>query len=226
MITKKIVTTEGAETIEYVCSDGVKYTTHPDPEDNRIEVRMKAMEHELEYILSQLAEHTVTVYNVLKDWKYWTSYRGPKERLSKVLDSELSTKEDTYLFAFKSRGDIIEASNAVRLFYDYLIVEHQLNHIEMSEDQYHEPLSHPSLYAAHEHISYDNVMLKDDDVLVISGNRVDIYDSDRVIRADTARVLKWEYDIEITRLQGRLRLFESMIASNEEVGMNNCDLYN
>lgn len=221
MITKKIVTTEGIETIDYVCSDGAKFTAYG--EDERLDVRTKAMEHELKYVLSQLAEHTATVYNVLKDWMLWNNYCGPKERLSQVLDSGLSCKEDTYLFAFKSKGDIIEASNAVRLFYDYLMVEHQLNFIEQAGAPYCDILSHPGLYAPYEHISYDNTMLRDDDVLVISGSTAGKYNNAQVIKADTARVLKWAYDIEITRLQGRLRLFESMTNSNEDVRMDGCD---
>lgn len=204
----------------FTCSDGTEFTValDLDSEAHRA-ICHEAMTHELEYVLAQLNEHATVIYSVLKDWDHWSDYHGPKERLSEVLDN-VPCNEDTYLFMFRSKGDIIKTHNAVKMFYDYLIVEHRLNNIYMFDEfTFGEPLPRDA-YGRFEHIHHDRMHLTEDDVLVMYATYSSVPNSTRSLNLGTAKLLSWIYTNEIAKLQGEKREFEMVASQTEDIGMD------
>lgn len=204
----------------FTCSDGTVFTQPLDIDSEaRHAIKHEAMIHELEYVLAQLNEHAAVIYSVLKDWDHWTYPCAPKERLSEVLDA-VSTDENTYLFMFKSKGDILKTHNAVKMFYDYLIVEHRLNNIYLFDEfTYGEPLPR-SAYNRFEQIHYDRMRLREDDVLVMYATYSSAMNSKRSLNLGTAKLLSWIYSNEIAKLQGEKREFEMVASQTEDIGMD------
>ena len=182
-------------------------------------IRHEAMTHELEYVLAQLNEHAAVIYSALKDWDHWTDYHGPKERLSDVLDA-VSCNENTYLFMFKSKGDIVKTHNAVKMFYDYLIVEHRLNNIYvLDEFTFGEPLPRKA-YGRFEQIHYDRKCLTEDDVLVMYATCSTVLNSTCSLHLGTAKLLLWIYTNEIDKIQGEKRELETVANLTKDIGMD------
>ena len=208
----------------YTCSDGVIFTVNSESEDNRIEVQLDAMTHELEYILGQIKVYTTTVYNILEDWEYWTSASGPKQTMDEVF-SNIDSENHAYLFVFKPKGDIDKANNAVKLLYDYFMVAYQLNGIYKWGDwKYGEPLPRRE-YGRFERIDYNKVDLTADDVFVMYMSKPGAFDDTKWIHISTTKVLLWQYDIKINNLQGKKRIFESMINQIKDIGMGDSSRY-
>lgn len=204
----------------FTCSDGTEFTValDLDSEAHRA-ICHEAMTHELEYVLAQLNEHATVIYSVLKDWDHWTYPCAPKERLSEVLDA-VSTDENTYLFMFKSKGDILKTHNVVKMFYDYLIVEHRLNNIYLFDEfTYGEPLPR-SAYNRFEQIHYDKMRLRGGDVLVMYATYSSVPNSRCSLNLGTAKLLSWIYTNEITKMQGEKREFELVASQTEDIGMD------
>lgn len=219
-------TTDTATNLKtFTCSDGTEFTLVLDLDSEaRHAIKHEAMSHELEYVLAQLNEHATVIYNVLKDWDHWSDYHGPKERLSEVLDA-VSYDENTYLFMFKSKGDIIKTHNAVKMFYDYLIVEHRLNNIYVFDEfTFGEPLPR-SAYGRFEQIHYDRMRLTEDDVLVMYATYSSAMNSRRSLNLGTAKLLSWVYSNEIDKLQGEKREFEMVASQTKDIGMNERSCY-
>lgn len=209
-----------ANTKLFTCSDGTTFTLPLDIDsENHHAIKCEAMDHELKYVLAQLNEHTVMTYNVLKDWDHWTDSRGPKERLSDVI-RDAQYDENTYLFMFKSKDNIINAHNAVRMFYDYLIVQHGMNNIyDFDEFTYGEPLPRDA-YGRFEHIHYDKMNLTDDDVLVMYVTHQSVSNNTGFLNLGTAKLLLWIYTNRIDRLQGEKREFETVANLNKDIGID------
>ena len=208
---------EGTKT--FTCSDGTEFVLPLDLDwKEYYSKRHEAMTHEINYILAQLSEHATVIYSVLKDLEHWSDYHGPKERLSEVLDN-VPCNEDTYLFMFRSKGDIIKTHNAVKLFYDYLIVEHRLNNIYMFEEfTIGEPLPR-NAYGRFEYIYHDRMHLTEDDVLVLYATYSTEMYSRCSLNLGTANLLSWIYTNEIAKLQGEKREFEMVASQTEDIGM-------
>lgn len=219
-------TTDTATNLKtFTCSDGTEFAValDLDSEAHRA-ICHEAMTHELEYVLAQLNEHAVVIYSVLKDWDHWSDYHGPKERLSEVIDA-VSCNENTYLFMFRSKGDIIKTHNAVKMFYDYLIVEHRLNNIYLADEfTFGEPLPRKA-YGRFEWISYDRKRLTEDDVIVMYVTYSSVPNSRRSLNLGTAKLLSWIYYNEIAKLQGEKREFEMVASQTEDIGIDERSCY-
>ena len=214
-------TTDTATNLKtFTCSDGTEFTVAMDLDSEAYyAIKHEAMTHDLKYVLAQLNEHAVVIYSVLKDWDHWSDYYGPKERLSDVLDG-VTTDENTYLFMFRSKGDIIKTHNAVKMFYDYLIVEHRLNNIYvLDEFAFGEPLPRKA-YGRFERIHYDRMRLTEDDVLVMYATHSTVMNSTRSLNLGTVKLLSWIYTNEIAKLQGEKREFEMVASQTEDIGMD------
>lgn len=214
-----------AYTKTFTCSDGTEFIVPLGLHwKDYYSIRHDAMIHEMEYILTQLSEHTTVIYNVLKDWDYWADSYGPRGRLSDVIEEVQD--EDVYLFAFKSKGNIIEAHNAIKMFYDCLIVEHNLNGIgSCDEFKNGEPLPRTS-YGHFERIHYNRTNLVEDDVILMYANKAKIFDKSRTfLHIGTAKQQLWTYTNRINQLQGEKRILETVTNLTDDVGMHDWFTY-
>lgn len=209
---------EGTKT--FTCSDGTEFVLPLDLDwKDYYSKRHEAMTHEMDYIQAQLSKHTTVIYNVLKDWDYWSDSRGPKGQLSEVIED--GWDENDYLFVFKSKGNIIEAYNVIRMFYDWLIVEHSLNGIN-SYDEFtkFEPLPRV-VYGQFERIHFTKTDLVEDDVILMYINKAPLFGKTRTfLHLGTAKQELWRYTNQINRLQGSKRLLETVTNLTDDVGMD------
>ena len=218
MIYMTVDNSEGTKT--FTCSDGTEFVLPLDLDwKEYYSKRHDAMAHEMNYILAQLSEHTTVIYNVLKDWDYWTDSYGPKVRLSEAIE-DVSDK-DVYFFVFKPKGSIIEAYNAIRMFYDYFIVEYNLNGIN-SYDEFKsgEPLPR-AVYGQFERIHFTKTNLVEDDVILMYANKVSLFGKSRTfLHLGTAKQQLWMYTNRINQLQGEKRILETVTNLTDDVGMD------
>lgn len=186
---------EGTKT--FTCSDGTEFVLPLDLDwKEYYSKRHDAMTHEINYILAQLSEHTTVIYNVLKDWDYWTDSYGPKVRLSEAIED-------------------------VRDKDVYFIVEYSLNGIN-SYDEFKsgEPLPR-AVYGQFERIHFTKTNLVEDDVILMYANKVSLFGKSRTfLHLGTAKQQLWMYTNRINQLQGEKRILETVTNLTDDVGMD------